>query len=144
MKRSPGFTMIEILMVVGIILVIMAFLAPKFARWIGKSDETKISLKFISLKDALIQYKMDLGDFPTQREGLKALIENPRSNDDSFRHKGRWPYVDGGDEAIGHGGVDFIYNRPPAKNKGTYKYFEIIYPGPSGDENDPAAQSTGV
>jgi hypothetical protein len=87
---------------------------------------------------------MDLGDFPTQREGLKALVENPRPNDDTFRRKGHWPYVDGGDDAISQGGIDFIYNRPAIKNKGTYKYLEIIYPGTTGDDNDPSAQSTGV
>lgn len=144
MKRNSGFTMIEILMVIGIIAIILTFIAPKISRWIGKSDETKINLKFVSLKDALIQYKMDLGDFPVQREGLKALLENPRPNDDTYRRKGHWPYIDGGDESISQGGIDFIYSRPPVKNRGTYKYFELIYPGTSGDENDPTAQVAGV
>lgn len=144
MKRNPGFTMMEIMVVLMIIGVILAGVLPNIKKWMGQSDRTKIQFQIRSVKDALMSYKMDHGNFPSSRDGLKALLENPRPNEERFRLKGHWPYIDGGQDAIMVNNVDLIYNCPPAKNKATYKYYELIYPGTSGDENDPDAQTEGV
>lgn len=142
MKRSPGFTMIEMMMVMAMIAVILAFIAPQIKKWIGQSDRSKIEFKLMSIKDAIVNYKLDHGDFPNQREGLKALLENPRPNDDNFRRKGHWPYIEGGEDALEQGGIKFQYNRPPKKNK-SCTYFEVVH-APNGEDNDADMQFAGV
>jgi general secretion pathway protein G len=144
MKLQKAFTMMEMLVVIFIIGLIASFVGPKVAKYMGAGDKMKITFKMTNIKDALTTYKMEMGDYPTQREGLKALIENPRPNDERYRAKGgKWPFLTGGEDEISHNGIPFIYNRPPARNKSLH-YFEIIYPGTSGDENDPESVVEGA
>jgi general secretion pathway protein G len=76
-KRKNGFTLIEIMAVILIIGLIASIAAVNF---LGQTDKasvatTKSSLK--SLHGAVIQFKMDTGRYPTEEEGLNALVEQP-------------------------------------------------------------------
>lgn len=41
MKKSKGFTLIELIVVIAVVLVLAGFLIPKFAGYQGKAKETK-------------------------------------------------------------------------------------------------------
>lgn len=76
MMRS-GFTMVELMAMLIIIGLLATLVVTKVA---SKIDEarvitTKANLK--SLHSAANQFKMDTGRFPTEDEGLMALIEQP-------------------------------------------------------------------
>ena len=135
MRKSAAFTMIEIMVVLGIIGVLLVYFIPPLMRRMGKSDIKITKLKMNSLKNSLMEYKQDVGHYPNKKEGgLEALLNRP-----SGSAEGKWegPYVDGEDSLEDSWGNPFEYNSPPEKYRGKpYKYFEIISPGDPSDESN--------
>jgi len=72
-----GFTMVELMAV----LIIISLLAMVVVRnFVGQTDKARIITTKASLRllhQAVTQFKMDTGRFPTEEEGLVALIEQP-------------------------------------------------------------------
>ena len=79
-NRRASFTLIELMLVVIIISVLVAMVAPRFA---GRSEEARKSVARadieVNIATALKLYEMDNGVFPTTEEGLNALSVNPGS-----------------------------------------------------------------
>jgi general secretion pathway protein G len=76
-RRSAGFTLLEMVIVLGIIAMILggAIFAMK---GIGDAAKLKqVEADFKSLESALQMYKLNAGTFPTTQQGLKALQEKP-------------------------------------------------------------------
>lgn len=79
MKRtgSPGFTLIELMVVIVILGILAAIIAPRI---IGRTDEAKVAearVQIANFETALKLYKLDNGRYPTSSQGLVALIEEP-------------------------------------------------------------------
>ena len=79
MRRTvrSGFTLIELLLVVVIIGILAAIVVPKLA---GKTEDARIGSTVAQMKiiqDALTRFELDNGKYPTQDQGLMALIEMP-------------------------------------------------------------------
>lgn len=138
MHKRAAFTMIEIMVVIMIIGSMFAILGPRVIGYIRAGEKNEITLKFAGIRGALNEYRMALGKYPTSREGLKALVENPNPNDDRYKRSGlNWPLLSE-KEIQDKAGNDFIYNSPVEKNKDRYKFYELIWYGPTGAEDDPA------
>jgi general secretion pathway protein G len=76
-KNRSGFTLVEIMAVVIIIGLLAAVAANNF---LGQTDKAKVKTTQATLKTlqaAVIMYKMDTGQFPTEEVGLTALVEQP-------------------------------------------------------------------
>jgi general secretion pathway protein G len=132
--KKEGFTLIEILVVVTIIGVLFAFLGPRVTKYWGQLQEQQAKLKIGSVKEALMNYQLLFNTYPTTREGLHALVENPRPNDDRYRKENnKWPLIK--EDELGHGGNEFMYSCPPEKYKTLYKHFEITWIGDGTEEN---------
>ena len=76
-SKYRAFTMIEMMAVIVIIGILAGIVAVSV---VGKIDKarvvsTKASLKMLS--NAVVHFKLDTGRYPTEDEGLKALIEQP-------------------------------------------------------------------
>ncbi len=72
-----GFTIIEIMVVVIIIGILAALVAP---RLISRTDEARVIEAQIQIKNfetALKLFKMDNGFYPSTEQGLEALISPP-------------------------------------------------------------------
>lgn len=141
MRKSSAFTMMEIMIVLFIMGIILSFVGPKMAQYWAKADETEAKLKISNIKSALNDYYMEFGTVPSVKEGLRALVENPRPNDDRYKkaeREGKWPFVPKGEEGIvDKAGVDFVYVCPPSqKNRDKFKFFEIHWIG-KGTEEEP-------
>ena len=75
--RQRGFTLLEIMVVVIIIGLLAAIVAPNV---IGQSDKARVEIartNMAALGSALDLYKLDNGKYPTTEQGLQALIEAP-------------------------------------------------------------------
>lgn len=76
--RPPhGFTLLELLVVLLIIALLAGYVGPKmFDRLeLAKVQTAKGQMK--SLGDALNQYRLDNGHYPSEPQGLSALTERP-------------------------------------------------------------------
>src|SRR4051794_23770209 len=75
-RRRSGFTLLEVMIVVAIIVMLAAFAIPNL---IGMQDRAKIDTTKAQVKtfqQAVDTYKIKVGDYP-QGEGLSALVSGP-------------------------------------------------------------------
>ena len=59
-----GFTLLEILVVIGIILVLMGLLLPSIGRAWRTGVRAKMASDLHAISDALVSYRNDFGDYP--------------------------------------------------------------------------------
>ncbi len=74
---NEGFTLIELMVVIVILGILAAIIAP---RVIGRTDEAKVTEAKVQIKNfdtAIKLYKIDNGRYPATDQGLTALIEKP-------------------------------------------------------------------
>ncbi len=76
-KRSSGFTLLELLVVMVIIGMLVGYVAPKFFSQIGKSEVKTARAQIDGLEKSLDQYRLDVGHYPASEQGLAALNERP-------------------------------------------------------------------
>jgi len=79
-KRAiQGFTLLELLVVIVIIGLLASYVGPKYFSQIGKSEVTVAKSQIDALLKALDAFRLDVGRYPTQEEGLVAIIVRPES-----------------------------------------------------------------
>lgn len=115
--RSRGFTLIEIMVVVVILGILAAIVAPNVMSRIGDAQRTKVSSDIRTIETALNLYRMDNFRYPTSEQGIRALYEKP--NDSSVRNWKQGGYLDS------------TNSKDPWGNP--YRY---VYPGTHGKEFD--------
>ena len=76
-RRSSGFTLLELLVVMVIIGLLVGYVAPKFFSQIGKSEVKTARAQIDGLEKSLDQYRLDVGHYPSNEQGLQALNERP-------------------------------------------------------------------
>jgi general secretion pathway protein G len=77
MNNNKGFTLLEIIIVVFILGLLAAIVAPKI---IGRTDDARIAEAKVQIKNfetALKMFKLDNGFYPTTEQGLESLLEKP-------------------------------------------------------------------
>src|SRR5437764_293870 len=113
-RLQRGITLIEMLVVVTIIALFAAIVGPKLFGNVDKARRTATKTQITNFSNALGQYKLDTGTFPTTEMGLQALRVKPES-------ASQWagPYLQQ-DIPMDSWGRPFLYK----------------YPGEHGDEPD--------
>jgi general secretion pathway protein G len=76
-RNAHGFTLLELLVVIVIIGLLAAFVAPKYFGQIGRSKTQIAKAQIESFEKALDQYRIDTGHYPTTEQGLVALYAQP-------------------------------------------------------------------
>jgi general secretion pathway protein G len=79
-SHQAGFSLVEVMIVVVILAILATLLAP---RVMGRTDDAKRAAAKAQIKNiesALQLYRLDNGMFPSNEQGLKALVEKPTSN----------------------------------------------------------------
>jgi len=74
---QTGFTLIEIMVVVVILGILAAIVAPKFLGEADKARLTRIKADFAQIDSTLSRYKLDNYFYPTTEQGLEALVHKP-------------------------------------------------------------------
>jgi len=76
-RASRGFTLLELMVVIVIIGVLAALIAPRVLENVDKAKITAAQADISSLMNALKMYKLDNGRYPSSDQGLQALTVKP-------------------------------------------------------------------
>jgi len=74
---AAGFTLLELLVVLVILGLLASVTAPAIARYLGGAKVDAAKLQLQNLVTTLDMYRLDTGSYPTQQEGLQALVQRP-------------------------------------------------------------------
>ncbi len=128
-RRQAGFTLVELLVVLIILGLIAAFAAPRVIKFVGgaKTDSAKIQIERLS--GVLDLYRLQVGRYPTEDEGLNALMEQPADAPD-------WegPYLKKADALIDPWRRPYIYRFPG--ERGDYDLYSLGADGEEGGEGE--------
>lgn len=72
-----GFTLLELLVVIVIIGLLSGLVVPRYFDTVGKSKAKIAKAQMTSLEQALDQYRLDVGSYPSPEQGLNALVTQP-------------------------------------------------------------------
>jgi len=76
-RASRGFTLLELMVVIVIIGVLAALIAPKVLENVDRAKITAAQADISNLMNALKMYKLDNGRYPSSDQGLQALVAKP-------------------------------------------------------------------
>ncbi|MBV9990750.1 MAG: type II secretion system major pseudopilin GspG [Alphaproteobacteria bacterium] len=76
-RREGGFTLLELLVVLAIMGMLAAIIAPQVIRYLGTSRTSTAKVQIQYVMQGLELYRLDVGRYPTQQEGLGALVAAP-------------------------------------------------------------------
>lgn len=76
-KRTSGFTLLELLVVIVIIGLLAGYVAPRYFSQVGKSEVQVAKAQIDALEKALDQYRLDTRRYPSNEQGLSALVTKP-------------------------------------------------------------------
>ena len=77
LKAQAGYTLTEMLVVIAIIGLIAAVLTPSLMGQLGRSRVKAAELQLETMSSAVEAFHADVGRYPTQSEGLQALVTAP-------------------------------------------------------------------
>ena len=127
-RRDAGYTLLELLVVMGILAVLTAVATPQLMGYFGKAKTQSVQLQIENIGTALELYYMENGSYPSASVGLKALVEAPPEAP-------RWngPYLKKAKNLLDPWGRPYQY----AISDGQYEVYSL---GPTGKATASVAQ----
>lgn len=133
-RNRKAFTLVELLVVVLIISMLAAFVAPQFLPKIGKTKADLSKAKMAIIESALARFAIDCDRYPDDSEGLEALIAPPAD-----MTEGKWngPYLKASD-LVDLWNNPYIYRAEGEVNVGSFDLISLGADGAEGGEGDGA------
>lgn len=78
-SKKNGFTLLELLVVLAILGLLAAIVGPQVLRYLGSSKTQTAQVQVKNIAASLQLFRLDAGRYPTDAEGLGALIKAPAS-----------------------------------------------------------------
>lgn len=132
-QSQRGFTLMELLVVMAIIALLVALVAPRLFGQVSASEVRAAKTQIELLSQALNTYRLDNGRYPTTAEGLKALVEKPPT---ATNWNG--PYLSKRQLPKDPWGFDFRYDRPPTRGGVDFDLYSYGSDGQPGGEGNAA------
>lgn len=133
LRREGGFTLTEIMVVVFIIGLLSSVVLFNVlgARTDAQVKTAKVNI--VALSQALEQYALDAYDYPTEQQGLEALIKRPENMPAgaSYRTGG---YLQKSSIPLDPWGRAFVYKRPGDRSGRAFDLFSYGADGKEGGE----------
>jgi general secretion pathway protein G len=126
---QAGFTLIELLVVLVILGLLAAFAAPQVLNYLGRAKTDAAKAQVQNIASILDLYRLEVGSYPSQQDGLNALLEEPA---DAPRWNG--PYVKRRDALVDPWGRMYEYRFPG--DHGAYDLFTLGADGGEGGEDE--------
>lgn len=130
--HSPtGFTLVELLIVLGILVMLFAIVGPRVLSQGKKADANLAATQIASFKTILDYYYIDMKTYPTTEQGLSALYKRPDDLADDAAWEG--PYGDGVELPKDPWGRDYNYEYPSTHSERDFP--DIWSVGPDGEDD---------
>jgi general secretion pathway protein G len=130
--RSAGFTLMEMMLVLLIITLIIggvAVMAPSFT---GSASRTTTRTKLQTLEAGLMAYRTDNAFYPTQQQGLEALVSQPTAEP----RPRFWKQLVKPDGIVDGWGRKIVYRNPGKRNPSGYDLVSFGEDGVEGSNDD--------
>lgn len=120
-KRERGFTLLELIAVVVILVILVAVTAPRFLNRVGTAKVQAAQIQLARLEQALEFFRLDVGRVPSGSEGLDALYRDPGVRN--------WtgPYLKKRGDILDPWGREFEYRSP-----GQHGEYDLVSYGADG------------
>jgi general secretion pathway protein G len=76
-RNNAGLTLIELLVVMVIVALFATIVGTRVGRNVGKARQVAAKSQISEYESALDQFKLDVGRYPSNEEGLMALRNRP-------------------------------------------------------------------
>jgi general secretion pathway protein G len=106
-RFEEGYTLLELLVVLGIIAALSAIVAPRVIGYLGQAKSDAARAQLANVQSALELYYLDTGTYPTSDQGIDALVQAP-GNVTAWRG----PYLKKDSGLLDPWGKKFVYTQP--------------------------------
>lgn len=130
-----GFTLLEMVIVLGIIAVIMGGVIVTMKKFDNVGKINRVEGDFSGIDSSLMGYQTLAGHYPSQQQGLRALIEKPTSAPRPRRWTQVWTKMQ-----LDPWGNEYIYKFPGTKDKSRPEIICLGEDGLEGTEDDMSSQ----
>ena len=117
-RSQSGFTLLEIMLVVGIIVIILGVAVARLGNTTGVARDMRVQADIQSISTQLKLYEAVNGFVPTTEQGLQALVTQPQSEPrptrwyQLFQELPQDPWKN-----------DYIYKSPGTRNPNGYDLY---------------------
>jgi type II secretion system protein G len=77
--RNAGFTLVELLVVLAILTLLVGLVGPRMLGQLGGAKSKTAGVQIADLEKSVELFKLGVGRFPSDEEGLEALVKKPAS-----------------------------------------------------------------